>query len=188
MKKLAIFASGSGSNAQKIYNFFQKKPDVIIECVVVSSPSAGIIDKAKDWGCNIIQIERDGFYSSDNLTKKLKKTNIDLVILAGFLWLIPNHLLKGFPNKILNIHPSLLPKYGGKGMYGMNVHKAVFEAKESESGITIHTIDEEYDRGQILFQESVNIKECSSPKEIASAVLKSEHENFAKVIEEYLSK
>ncbi len=188
MKKLAIFASGGGSNALKIHEYFSDIKDVTIDCIVVNNPKAGIIEKAKSWDCDIIEISRDSFYKDNSVSKELHERRIDLVILAGFLWLIPQHLLETFPEKIINIHPALLPSYGGKGMYGMNVHKAVFNAKEKESGITIHTIDEEYDRGQILFQKSVNIENCKNPEEIASEVLKVEHENFAKVIHDYLNK
>lgn len=185
-KKLAIFASGSGSNALKIKEYFENNPLIKIDCIVVNNPNAGIITRAQDWGVEIIHISREDFYKSDTISQKLTENGIDLVVLAGFLWLIPEHLLKAFPEKIVNIHPALLPNYGGKGMYGMNVHKAVFEAKEKKSGITIHTIDEEYDKGEVLFQTSVDIQSCNSPEEIASAVLKEEHKNFAPVIEKYL--
>ena len=186
MKKLAIFASGGGSNAQKIYEFFQNHIDVEIKLVVVNKKEAGIIEKALSWNIPILSINRDSFYESPELVDKLIDEEIDLIILAGFLWLIPESLLKAFPNKILNIHPALLPKYGGKGMYGINVHKAIFEAKEKQSGITIHTIDGDYDRGNFIYQEAINIEHCNSPQEIAKNVLKLEHKNFAKVIENYL--
>lgn len=185
-KKLAIFASGSGSNALKINEYFQNNPNVEINAIVVNNSKAGIIDKAKNWNCDVININRDQFYGDDSISKDLKNRGIDLIILAGFLWLIPEHLINNFPESIINIHPALLPNYGGKGMYGINVHKAVFEAKDKESGITIHTIDEEYDRGKILFQAKVNIESCKTPEEIASTVLAVEHQNFARVIEEYL--
>lgn len=188
MKKLAIFASGSGSNALKIHEYLQKHPFAKIDCVVTNNPNAGIIQKAKNWNCEIIKISKNDFYENEKNSTQLLKKGIDLVILAGFLWLIPEHLLKYFPQKIINIHPALLPKYGGRGMYGMNVHKAVFNAKEKESGITIHTINEEYDKGKIIFQKSVNIESCNSPEEIAEIVLKIEHENFARTIQEYLIK
>jgi len=187
MKKLAIFASGGGSNAQKIHEFFQNHHDIEIKLVVVNNKKAGIIEKALSWKVPVLNINRGSFYESQEVVTKLIENEIDLVILAGFLWLIPDSLLKAFPNKILNIHPALLPKYGGKGMYGMNVHKAIFEAKEKFSGITIHTIDGEYDRGDFVYQESINIEHCGSAQEIAESVLKLEHKNFAKVIETYLS-
>lgn len=186
MKKLAIFASGGGSNAQKIHEFFQNDPNFKIEIVIVNNPNAGIIEKAKSWNAPVQIINRDSFYKSTEVVDHLVDLDIDLVVLAGFLWLIPESLLKTFPNKILNIHPALLPNYGGKGMYGMNVHKAIFNAKERESGITIHTIDEEYDRGEFIYQESVNIEHCTSPEEIASEVLSLEHKNFPRVIKEFL--
>ena len=186
MKKLAIFASGGGSNAEKIQEFFQNHPGIEIKLVVVNNKNAGIIEKALSWKIPILPINRISFYESQEVVTELIKHEIDLIILAGFLWLIPNSLLNAFPNKILNIHPALLPKYGGKGMYGMNVHKAIFEAKEKVSGITIHTIDGEYDRGDFIYQESINIEHCNTPQEIAESVLKLEHDNFAKVIETYL--
>ena len=188
MDKLAIFASGSGSNGLKIYEYFKDNSNIKIDCVVVNNTSAGIIKKAKLWDCEVIFIKREEFYKSESISIKLKERGINLIILAGFLWLIPKHLIESFPEKIINIHPALLPSYGGKGMFGMNVHKAVFNAKEKESGITIHTINEEYDRGKILFQKTIGIKNCTSPEEIARKILKIEHENFAKVIEDYLSK
>ena len=188
MKKIAIFASGSGSNALKIYEYFDENDQVMIDCVIVNNINAGIIKKAENWNCDIIKITKKTFYENSEISEELLKKKIDLIILAGFLWLIPKHLLKSFPQKVINIHPALLPKYGGKGMYGINVHKAVFENNESESGITIHTIDEEYDKGKIILQKSISIKSCKSPEEIAVKVLKIEHENFAKTIENYLKR
>lgn len=188
LKKLAIFASGSGSNAKKIHQYFNGSLDVTISHIIVNNPNAGIIKKAENWNCKVILINREDFYNETNISENLKSEGIDLVVLAGFLWLIPQHLLKAFPEKIINIHPALLPNYGGKGMYGMNVHRAVFEAKEKESGITIHTIDEEYDKGEILFQKSINIQGCESPEEIASAILSLEHQNFASVLAKYLKR
>jgi phosphoribosylglycinamide formyltransferase-1 len=187
MKKLAIFASGGGSNAQKIHEFFQNDDEIEIKLIVVNNKKAGIIEKANSWNVPILQINKSSFYDSNEVVNQLINEDIDLVILAGFLWLIPESLLKAFPNKILNIHPALLPNYGGKGMFGMNVHKAIFEAKEKESGITIHTIDGEYDRGNFIYQEAINIEHCKSPQEIANSVLKLEHKNLAKVIKTYLS-
>jgi len=186
MKKLAIFASGGGSNAQKIHEFFQNDPNFEIKIVLVNNENAGIIEKAKSWNIPVKIITRNSFYKSSEVVNQLLDQEIDLVVLAGFLWLIPESLLKEFPNKILNIHPALLPKYGGKGMYGINVHKAVFDAKEKESGITIHTIDEAYDKGDFIYQESVNIEDCLNPQDISNSILKLEHNNFARVIKEFL--
>jgi phosphoribosylglycinamide formyltransferase-1 len=186
MKKLAILASGGGSNAQKIHEFFQNDPNFEIKIVIVNNKNAGVVEKAKSWNVPVKIITKDSFYKSSEVSDQLLEQKIDLVILAGFLWLIPESLLNSFPNKILNIHPALLPKYGGKGMYGINVHQAVLDAKEKESGITIHTIDEEYDRGDFIYQESVNIQHCNTPQDIANLVLKLEHNNFPRVIKEFL--
>lgn len=188
MKKIAIFASGSGSNAEKIQNYIQEKhPSFTIDCIVVNNSKAGIIERSKDWNCDIIHLNKSDFYENPSISSELKARKIDLIVLAGFLWLIPKHLLSEFPERIVNIHPALLPNYGGKGMYGMNVHKAVFAAKEQTSGITIHTIDAEYDKGQVLFKKAIDITAYKSAEEIAYAVLKVEHEFFAPTIDKYLS-
>ena len=129
LKKLAIFASGSGSNAQKIHQHFSDSLDVTISHIIVNNPNAGIIKKAKNWNCKVILISRENFYNEANISANLKSAGVDLVVLAGFLWLIPQHLLKAFPEKIINIHPALLPNYGGKGMYGMNVHIKISQRK-----------------------------------------------------------
>jgi len=188
MKKLAVFASGNGSNAEKIHEYFQKNNVAKIDCLVVNNQNSGVVSKAMNWNCEIFKISKKNFFDNSMISNKLIRRGIDLIILSGFLWLIPEHLLKAFPHKIINIHPSLLPKYGGKGMFGMNVHKAVFNANEMQSGITIHAIDEEYDKGEIIFQKSIPIDTCKSPEEIAEEVLKIEHENYAKTIHKYLLK
>tara|TARA_Y100000589_G_C27032185_1_gene579479 strand:- start:219 stop:785 length:567 start_codon:yes stop_codon:yes gene_type:complete len=188
MKKLAVFASGNGSNAQKIHEYFQKNNLAKIDCLIVNNENSGVVSKAMNWNCEVFKITKKNFFDDSMISKKLLSRGIDLIILSGFLWLIPEHLLNAFPQKIINIHPSLLPKHGGKGMFGMNVHKSVFNAKEMKTGITIHTIDEEYDKGEIIFQKSISIDSCKSPEEIAEKVLKIEHENFAKTIHKYLLK
>lgn len=186
MKKIAIFASGGGSNGQKIYDFFQNNAEVEITCIVVNNPKAGVIEKAKLWGVPVVFIDKKSFIESKEVVEQLQNLNIDLIVLAGFLWLIPSSLLDAFPQRIINIHPALLPKYGGQGMYGINVHRAVLAAGEKESGITIHTIDEEYDRGDFIFQKSVNIEHCRTAEEIAATVLSLEHHYFPQVINDYL--
>lgn len=185
MKKIAVFASGSGSNAQKIYDYFKGKGKVHIDCVVCNVPNAKVLDRAKEWGCDTIVISKEGFKGSNQLSLELQKREIDLIVLAGFLWLVPSYLINDFPNKIINIHPALLPKYGGKGMHGAHVHQAVFDAGESESGITIHYINEEYDKGEFVFQATCDIQDMS-PQEIAAAVLRLEHYHFPRVIENLL--
>lgn len=187
MKRIAIFGSGGGSNAKCILEHFKDHPSIEVSLVVSNRASAGILQHAADHNVPSITLKRSGFYETDQLLEELKEKEINLIALAGFLWLIPEYLISAFPERIINVHPALLPKFGGEGMYGMNVHRAVKDAGETESGITIHTIDEVYDRGKILFQESVKLDGSETPEEIASKVLKVEHANFARVLEEQLS-
>lgn len=187
MKRIAIFGSGGGSNAKCVLEHFKDHPSIKVSLVVSNRSSAGILQHAAHHNVPTITLDRSGFYQTEQLLEDLKQREIDLIALAGFLWLIPEYLIAAFPDMIINVHPALLPKFGGEGMYGMNVHRAVKEAGESESGITIHTIDEVYDRGKILFQESVNLDGSETPEEIAAKVLKVEHANFARVLEEQLS-
>lgn len=185
MKKLAIFASGSGSNAQAIYDFFKDDPFVHIDVVVSNKQEAKVLERAKEWGCERLVVDRLSFYDSNELANSLKERGVDWIILAGFLWLIPPTLLKAFPNRIVNIHPALLPKYGGKGMHGMNVHKAVHENAEEKSGITIHYINEEYDKGAPILQAKCNVKGMN-PDQIAKEVLRLEHYHFPRAIKKIL--
>jgi phosphoribosylglycinamide formyltransferase 1 len=185
MKKISIFASGGGSNAQKIYDYFDGNSEVKIDSVICNNPSAKVLDRADVWGCDKFVVTKDRFRNSQELSELLLNRGTDLIVLAGFLWLVPEALLKAFPDKIVNIHPALLPKYGGKGMHGMNVHKAVKNAKEKESGITIHYINEEYDKGDVLFQARCSVEGLKA-EEIAQEVLKLEHKHFPEVIEKIL--
>lgn len=185
MKKISVFASGGGSNAQKIYDYFNGSDLVVIDSVVCNNVNAKVLDRAKGWGCEQVVLSKDEFRHSNELSEWLLSRGTDLIVLAGFLWLVPKSLLKAFPNKIVNIHPALLPKYGGKGMHGMNVHKAVQEANEKQSGITIHYINEEYDKGDVIFQEKCLVQGMEA-EEIASEVLKLEHKYLPVVIEKIL--
>lgn len=185
MKKISIFASGGGSNAQKIHDYFAGNSEVCIDTVICNNPKAGILDRSKSWGCEQYVISKDKFRNTEELSEFLLSRKTDLIVLAGFLWLVPVSLLKAFPNKIVNIHPALLPKFGGKGMHGSNVHQAVFDAKEKESGITIHYINEEYDKGDVVFQAACPV-EGLEPEEIAKKVLELEHFHFPRVIETLL--
>lgn len=187
MTRLAIFASGSGSNAVNIIEYFHNKPEVEITKVYCNNPKAGILNKANALGVKTLLFNREE-WKSDAILSDLKKEETDVIALAGFLWLIPTDMVAAFPDRILNIHPSLLPKYGGKGMYGSKVHEAVVANKESQSGITIHLVNEKYDDGGIVYQESVPIQESDTPEEVASKVLTIEHANYARVIEEYIQK
>jgi phosphoribosylglycinamide formyltransferase-1 len=185
MKKISIFASGGGSNTQKIYDYFNQSTFAEIDSVVCNDRSAKVLDRTVGWGCEQIVVSKEAFKNTDELAVMLLKRGTDLVVLAGFLWLVPGSLLKAFPNKIVNIHPALLPKYGGKGMHGKNVHKAVEEAQEKESGITIHYINEEYDKGDVIFQAKCSVQGLNAD-EIATEVLKLEHHHFPLVIEKIL--
>ncbi|WP_420580062.1 phosphoribosylglycinamide formyltransferase [Reichenbachiella sp.] len=189
MKRIAIFASGSGSNAEQITNYFHNKEgEVSVELILTNKPKAYVLERAKKLNVASRVFDRNAFYNSDEIVDLLKSKKIDLVVLAGFLWLVPQNLIAGFPNRIVNIHPALLPKYGGKGMYGENVHKAVVANKEKETGITIHLVDEIYDNGAILRQEKCEVSEADTPDQVAEKIHELEYEYFPKTIEEYLSK
>lgn len=185
MKNIIIFASGSGSNAETIITHFKNHNSVKVAAVFTNKAEAGVIQRAKNHKIPFEIFSKDDFQDSKFLNS-IKKYNPELIILGGFLLKVPEYLVKAFPNKIINIHPALLPKYGGKGMYGNNVHKAVFENKEKESGMTIHYVNEHYDQGSIIFQESITVSDCNSPEEIASKVLVLEHKNYPVVIEKLL--
>lgn len=188
MKHIAIMASGAGSNAEKIIDYFKGHSNVKIVVVLSNKAGAGVIGIAQK---NMIPTEiitttqlKDELY----MMGIMKNYQIDLIVLAGFLLRIPEYLVSQFQNKIVNIHPSLLPLYGGKGMYGHYVHEAVFKNKDTESGISIHYVNAQYDEGDIIFQKRIDISHCKSPDEIASAILEVEHSNYAQVIEDILKK
>jgi len=186
MKKIAVFASGNGTNLQRIAEYFNDNPSVELSLVVCNKPSAGAIQRAHNLHIPLVMIDRIGFYQSDSLTKRLLEKEIDLVVLAGFLWLIPNHLLQSFSNRIINIHPALLPKHGGKGMYGEKVHQAVIEAGDKKSGITIHYVNEKYDAGAILFQHEIPVEPDETAESLAAKIHQLEYQYFPKVIEDFL--
>ena len=188
MKRIAIFASGSGSNAENINDYFSNREDVEISLILTNNPQAFVIERAKKMGVDYLVFNRDEFKSSTIIVDKLKELEVDLVVLAGFLWLIPGSLVEAFPNKIINIHPALLPSYGGKGMYGENVHKAVIENNEPVSGITIHYVNEKYDEGESIFQIATEVKEKDTPDSLAQKIHALEYEHFPKVIERVLDK
>ena len=180
MKKIVIFASGGGSNAESILHHIKDKN---IECssFFVNNPKAGAIDRAQNHNIACEVFNREEF-NGGKVLAQLKSINPDLIVLAGFLWLIPSDIVKAFPNKIINIHPALLPKFGGKGMHGMNVHKAVKIEGETESGPTIHYVNEKYDEGNMIFQAKCKIEANDTPEDIAAKVLKLEHEHYPKVV------
>ena len=182
MKRIAIFASGNGSNAENIIKYFLKAKNRCVELVLTNNFHAKVIERAAKFDIPVMVFNRDDFYNKEIVLNKLVDKKIDLVVLAGFMWLVPSYLIQKYPLNIINIHPALLPKYGGKGMYGDHVHQAVFEAKEIESGITIHYVNEKYDDGDIIFQKSVKIEEGENPDAIAQKIHTLEYEYFPKVI------
>ncbi len=186
MIKVAIFASGSGSNAEAIMKYFQNHTEVEISVVCCNKPQAGVIERAAKFNKPVVVFNRQQFSETDELFMQLKKMGIQIIALAGFLWLIPPSFTTNF--KMLNIHPSLLPKYGGKGMFGINVHRAVKAAGDLVSGITIHEVNEKYDEGAVLFQEKCELTIDDTPEIIASKVLKLEHQFYPRVIEKIAAK
>lgn len=184
MRRMIIFASGSGTNAENIIDYFANSSLAKVTYVVTNNPKAGVIDRADRLG-----VATRVFSKAEMGTKaflEFLNENADFIVLAGFLLKIPDEMLQLFPDSIVNIHPALLPKYGGKGMYGMHVHKAVVDNKESESGITIHYVNENYDEGAIIFQKAVALTSEDSPNDVATKIHELEQENFPQVIEQLL--
>lgn len=188
MKRIAIFASGTGSNAKKIIEYFEGHPDIQVVLVVSNNKKAKVLDIAKEFHISSLIISRLELKNESYILEKFSLFSIDFIVLAGFLLLIPKYLVSHFPNRIINIHPALLPKFGGKGMYGMNVHKAVKEQAEKETGITIHFVNEKYDEGAIIFQASCPVLPEYSPEQIAKSVRSLEHQYFAPTIERILKR
>ncbi len=181
--RIAIFASGGGSNAEQFFKYYKENNWANVSLVLTNKKDAFVIERAQNYNLPVKIFNREEFYTTDATIETLKEYNIDIIVLAGFLWKIPDNLIKIFPEKIINIHPALLPKYGGKGMYGINVHRAVIAANEKESGITIHVVNENYDEGKILSQEKCEVLQNDTPELLAKRVLKLEHEFYPKVVE-----
>jgi phosphoribosylglycinamide formyltransferase 1 len=186
MTRIAIFASGSGSNAENIANYFNHNPNVEVSLILTNNPNAFVIERAKNLGIKSLIFNKIDFLENDEILHFLQENDINLIVLAGFLLKMPKNLIKAFPNKILNIHPALLPKYGGKGMYGDRVHQSVIENQEAESGITIHYVNEHYDEGEIIFQAKCEISPTDTPDDLAAKIHALEYEHFPKVIETIL--
>jgi len=184
---IAIFASGTGTNAQKIIDHFAKHPSIVVSLIVCNKPNAGVLKIAEKEQIPSLLIEKERFFSGDAYIKELKERQIDFIVLAGFLWKLPATLIKEYPSRIINIHPALLPKYGGKGLYGNFVHEAVLANKEKESGISIHYVDEIYDHGEIVFQKSCPVFETDTPESLARRIHALEHEHYPRVIEEIVN-
>lgn len=184
---IAIFASGAGSNAKKIIEHFHDHPSIRVALIVCNKPGAGVISIAAENNIPVLLIEKERFFRGDAYADELKKHGTGFIVLAGFLWKIPSALIRSFSGKIINIHPALLPSYGGKGMYGHFVHEAVINNKEKESGISIHYVDELYDHGQIIFQAKCPVMENDTADTLAQRIHQLEHKHFPQVIEDVLS-
>lgn len=187
MKNIVIFASGGGSNAEAIMKHFKDREGYGIAAIFSNNTNAGVLQKAELYGVPTVTFNREEL-NGNAVLLKLQAFNPDLIVLAGFLWKFPETIVKAYPDKIINIHPALLPNYGGKGMYGINVHTAVHTNKDTESGITIHYVNEHYDEGNIIFQATVALDDCATPQDIAEKVLQLEHKFLPRVIEDLLKK
>lgn len=186
MVSVALFASGAGSNAQKIIDYFRGSTTVRIALIVCNKPGAGVLSIAQKEHIPVLLIEKEAFFRGNGYLDELKTAGIDFIVLAGFLWKVPSTLTAAYPNRIVNIHPALLPRYGGKGMYGMHVHEAIIAAGEQESGITIHYVDNVYDNGDIIFQATCAIEPGDTPASLAQKVHQLEHAHYPRIIEQVI--
>lgn len=186
MKQIVILASGSGSNAENIITYFNNNPNINVAAVLTNKKEAKVLERCDRLEVPAFYFNKAAFSKTDAVVDLLKGLNTDLVVLAGFLWKVPENMVDAFPKKIINIHPALLPKYGGKGMYGEKVHQAVKDNKETETGITIHYVNKNYDEGAIIFQAKTEVGPSDSPDQIAEKVHRLEYEHFPKIIEKLL--
>ncbi|NBC83716.1 MAG: phosphoribosylglycinamide formyltransferase [Bacteroidetes bacterium] len=183
MNKVAVFASGSGTNAENLVNYFSNHESIRVALILTNKPDAGVIERAKKLDVPCIVFNKTMFRDEKYIPGVLQNQHIDWIVLAGFLWLVPSYLIKAFPGRIVNIHPSLLPKYGGKGMYGQYVHQAVLDNNETETGITVHYVNNEYDRGEVIFQKKCAVLPDDNPESLASRVHQLEYDCYPKVVE-----
>lgn len=188
MKNIAIFASGEGTNAQKIFDYFKDSSQIRVSLVVSNKEQAPVLERARRNNIPTLILNKSMFYETESIVDQLQSKEIDLIVLAGFLWQIPLNLISAFNNKIINIHPALLPEFGGKGMYGMKVHQAVIDGNETESGITIHYVDAQYDTGKIIVQKKCLVERGETPETLAEKIHQLEHEFYPQVIETLLIK
>jgi phosphoribosylglycinamide formyltransferase-1 len=182
-RKIAIFASGSGTNAQRIIEYFSGNPEITVSLILSNKPDAYVLERAGKLKVPSVVFDRHTFNETDDITNLLKKEGIDFIVLAGFLWLVPLNLIRTYPGKIINIHPALLPEYGGKGMYGERVHEAVLQNGDKESGISIHYVNEKYDEGSIIFQAKCEVLPEDTPDSLAHRVHQLEYKHYPEVIE-----
>lgn len=188
MTRIAILASGAGSNAKKIIEYFRDHALISVALIACNKPEAGVLTIAESENIKTLIIEKEKFFRGNGYVDELKEAGVSFIVLAGFLWKIPQQLIDAFRNRIVNIHPALLPKYGGKGMYGNIVHQAVINAGEKESGITIHYVDEQYDNGDIVFQTRISLSENETAESLAQKIHQLEHNNLPRVIEQLILK
>ncbi|MGB3606104.1 phosphoribosylglycinamide formyltransferase, partial [Psychroserpens sp.] len=186
MKRIVIFASGSGTNAENLIEFFQDRETGSVVQLLTNNPHAKVLDRAKRLKVSALSFNKIAYTETDDVLHILRNAKPDLIVLAGFLWLFPKNILIEFSNKVINLHPALLPKYGGKGMYGMNVHDAVVANKETETGITIHYVNEHYDEGAIIFQSKCAVLETDSAQDVADKIHELEMAHFPEVVESLL--
>lgn len=187
MKRIVILASGSGSNAENLIRFFQDHETISVVQVLSNNSQAKVLERAKKLGVSAFSFNRTAFTKTDDVLKLLIADKPDLIVLAGFLWKLPEHIIEAFPDKIINIHPALLPKYGGKGMYGSFVHEAIVANKETETGISIHYVNANYDEGAIIFQTKCPVNATDTAEDIAAKIHDLEMEHFPKVVQEILN-
>lgn len=187
MKKVVLFASGNGTNVQQIAEYFMANPQVEMSYLFCNKKDAYVLERARNLGIPSMIINRESFYHTPEVLHMLQHIQPDLIVLAGFLWLMPQNIVQAFPHKIINIHPALLPKYGGKGMYGHHVHEAVVAAGESITGITIHYVNEYYDEGSTIFQATCQVLPDDTADMVAAKIHLLEKEHFPKVIDRLLS-
>ncbi len=185
MKNIVLFASGSGTNAENIILYFNEKKTAKVTAVFSNNPEAKVLERAAKYEVPTFIFSKKDLVSGVVL-QKLNEIQPEMIVLAGFLLKFPAAIIEAYPGKIINIHPALLPKYGGKGMYGMNVHNSIFENKETVTGITIHYVNEDYDEGNIIFQETVSIEDCQTPEEIAVKIHDLEQQHFPSIIEQII--
>ena len=188
MRNIAIFASGTGTNAENIIKYFSNKKNAKVTLVLSNKREALVLKRAEALKVNHVFFERSDFYASSNVLDYLLINKIDFIVLAGFLWLVPENILAGYGRRIVNIHPALLPSYGGKGMYGIRVHQAVIDNHDRQSGITIHFVNQSYDEGDIIFQARCAVEPSDTADSLASKIHSLEYEHYPKVIEELISK
>ncbi len=186
MKRIVIFASGNGTNAENLIRFFHNRENASVIQVLTNNPYAKVLERCKKLNISALSFNKITFTQTNDVLNLLKATKPDLIVLAGFLWKFPENILKEFQNKVINIHPALLPKYGGKGMYGMHVHKAVVNNNESETGITIHYVNEHYDGGAIIFQAKCDVNASDTTEDVANKIHELEMEHFPEVVEKLL--